>query len=153
MSRYVLMLTLAAALAASADALSGEIYKWTDENGNVHYEDRPTGDSEVERVNIVSRSTDNSAVQASIEARRERVAAREEARVKKAEAAAEAAEAQAELEQRKQRCEQSRARLEAFLRSQRLYREDESGERTYLGEEEILAARAKVQDQINEYCN
>jgi len=153
MSRYALMLTVVVALTASGVALSGEIYKWTDEDGNVHYEDRPTGASAVERVNIVSRSTDGSAVQASIDSRRERVSAREEARTKKAEAQADKAKEQAELENRKQKCDQYRARLENYLQSQRLYREDESGERTYLDEQQILEARNKVQEQIQEFCN
>ena len=33
-----------------------------------------------------------------------------------------------------------------------LAREDEAGERSYLGEDEIMAARAKVEDKIEEYC-
>ena len=153
MSRFSLLLTLTATLIASHAALSGEIYKWVDENGNVHYVDRPSGAPTEERVNIVSRSTDNSSVQASIDARRERVAQREEARAEREEKEAEAAKAQAELEDRKKKCEQYRARLERFLASQRLYREDESGERTYLEENEIIEARNRVQAQIQEYCN
>ena len=62
-------------------ALSGEIYKWTDEDGNVHYEDRPTGD-DVQLV-AVSSNTDNSAVRAGIDARRAREAARADARSKR----------------------------------------------------------------------
>ena len=153
MQRYALMVTVAVALTAGGSALSGEIYKWTDENGNVHYEDRPLGGDATERVNIVSRSTDNSAVKASIDARRERVAARDEARAERAAADAEAAKAEAEAEDRRQKCSEYRARMESYLQSQRLYREDENGERTYLDERQIQEARAKVQDQIQEYCS
>ena len=39
-----------------------------------------------------------------------------------------------------------------FLRSQRLYQEDDTGERQYLSEEETMAARARVEEQIQEYC-
>jgi len=153
MQRYVLMLTVAATLAASGVALSGEIYKWTDEDGNVHYEDRPIGGPSTERVNIVSRSTDGSAVQASIDARRERVAARNEAKTKQAEADAEAAEAEAEAEDRKQKCAEYRARLQTYMQSRRLYREDESGERVYLDEDQMLEARNNAQAQIQKYCD
>lgn len=153
MQRYALMLSVAVALAASGITLAGEIYKWTDENGNVHYEDRPLGGEATQRVNIVSRSTDNAAVQASIDARRDRVAAREEAQAKRAEAETEAAKARAEAEDRQEKCSQYRARLESYLQSQRLYREDENGERTYLDEKQILEARAKVQGKIQEYCD
>ena len=153
MQRYALMITVAVALIAGGTALAGEIYKWTDENGNVHYEDRPLGGEATERVNIVSRNTDHSAVKASIDARRERVAAREEARAGRAAAEAEAAKAQADAEDREQKCADYRARLETYLQSSRLYREDASGERTYLDEKQILEARAKVQEKIQEYCN
>ena len=152
MSRYALMLTVAAVLTASGTALSGEIYKWTDEDGNVHYEDRPLGES-VERVDIVSRSTNSSAVQASVDANSKRMEALRESRAKRAEEKQEADKAAEELQARKQKCEQYRARLESYLQSQRLYREDESGERVYLDESQIMEARAKVQEQIQEYCN
>ncbi len=153
MQRFALMLTVAVTLTASGVALSGEIYKWTDEEGNVHYEDRPLGGAATERVAIVSRSTNNSSVQASIDARRDRMAARDEARAKRSEAETEAAKAEAEAEERKEKCSQYRARLEGYLQSQRLYREDENGERVYLDETQILEARTKVQDKIQEYCN
>lgn len=153
MQRYALMLTVALALTASGVALSGEIYKWVDANGNVHYEDRPIGGPSTERVNIASRSTDSSSVQASIDARRERVAARDEAKAKQAEAESEAAKARAEAEDRQQKCTQYRARLETYLQSQRLYREDESGERVYLDEQQMLDARNKAQEKIQEFCD
>ena len=153
MQRFALMLTVAVTLTASGVALSGEIYKWTDEEGNVHYEDRPLGGEATERVAIVSRATNSSNVQASIDARRDRVAARDEAKAQRAEAESEAAKAQAEAEDRKQKCSQARARMENYLQSQRLYREDENGERSYLDEKQILEARAKAQEKIQEYCD
>jgi len=56
MKHYRLVLTVAmAALMASGMAVAAEIYKWTDTDGNVHYEDRPTGDAVVERLDVVSR--------------------------------------------------------------------------------------------------
>ena len=153
MQRLALMLTVAVALAAGSTALSGEIYKWTDENGNVHYEDRPLGGEGTERVNIVSRSTDNAAVKASIDARRARVAAREEEKANQAAAAADTAKAAEDAEDREQKCSEYRSRMESYLQSQRLYREDANGERTYLDESQIQEARAKVQEKITEYCN
>ena len=72
MMKYQLPITIAcAALMASGLAVAGEIYKWTDDDGNVHYEDRPTGDTEIERLDIVTKNTDNSVVQAQLDANRE----------------------------------------------------------------------------------
>ena len=61
-------------------ALADEIYKWTDADGNVHYEDRPTGGSDVERLTLTTSRTNNSAVQSRVQARRDSEASRREAR-------------------------------------------------------------------------
>ena len=58
----------------------------------------------------------------------------------------------AEKKERAQKCEQYRAQLEAFLRSTRLYQEDGAGDRTYLSDDEVMAARSRVEGQIQEYC-
>ena len=71
MMKYRLPITIAcAALMASGLAVAGEIYKWTDEDGNVHYEDRPVGKTDMEHVDVVSRNTDNTVVQARVDADR-----------------------------------------------------------------------------------
>ena len=61
-------------------------------------------------------------------------------------------EIRAEQQERAEKCQMYRDRLQAFLRSTRLYEEDDGGDRNYLSDEEVLAARAKVEDQIQEYC-
>ena len=140
-----------AALLASGMAMAGEIYKWVDEQGNVHYEDRPIGDGTVERVSVLSRNTDNAAVQARVGAQRtQRAAARQAA----AEAAPETSEEDllAEQQARQAKCQSYRDKLQAFLTAPRMYREDEAGERVYLDEDQILAARADVEAKIQEYC-
>jgi uncharacterized membrane protein YebE (DUF533 family) len=42
--------------------------------------------------------------------------------------------------------------LQKYLTSRRLYRQDENGERVYLDEDETLAARERVEDQVQEFC-
>lgn len=148
--RHLLVFSVAALL-ASGLAVGSEIYKWTDEDGSVHYVDRPTGQPDEQRLDIYSSRTDNAAVVARLQARRE---ARATAEQVASEAPPEMTkeEIRAEQRERQQKCEMYRARLEQFLRSQRLYKEDESGERVYLDEEQTLAARDRVEEQIKEYC-
>jgi hypothetical protein len=147
----LLTVVFVATLLASGLAVAGEIYKWTDDDGNVHYEDRPIGESGMERMEIVSQNTDNSIVQARLDADRE---ARDAARQVASEAPPEMSkeEIRAEQKARQEKCQSYRDRLQAFLRSQRLYEDDDNGDRKYLSEEEITAAREKVQGQIEEYC-
>ena len=149
-SRQLITVSLAALL-ASGLAVAGEIYKWTDDDGNVHYEDRPTGDTQVEHMDVMSSNTDNSIVQARLDANRK---ARDAARQVASEAPPEMTreEVRAEQQKRRDECQKYRDQLQSFLRSQRLYQEDESGDRSYLSEEEVMAARTRVEGQIQEYC-
>lgn len=145
-------------IALSTAAAASEIYKWVDADGNVHYGDRPTGDgiveqNQIERVAIASRRTNPEQVQAGVEARLERDTLKADARATAAEERAEAEKLKAEAEDRAEKCSTYRARLEKFVTSRRLYRVDDDGERNYLDESQMEAARAQVQQQVEEYCS
>ena len=58
-----------------------------------------------------------------------------------------------EREQRQQLCNTYRERLQKFVESRRLYRVDEAGEREYLDEEQVTAARDDMQAKVQEYCS
>ena len=145
---FVMML----AVSAAGMAFANDIYKWTDAQGNVHYGDRPTGDASEERLAISSRPTDPSKVQTRVQAAYEaRAAAKKAAASEPAGPSSE--ELQAQALERQEKCATYKARLQKFLTSHRLYKEDENGERVYLDEDETLAARERVRNQVEEYCN
>jgi len=145
-------LALTLAMTFAGTVFASEIYKWVDEDGSVHYGDRPTGAASEEHLSISSRPTNPAVVQA-------RVVTRLSAQTAKAEAEANAPkgpseeELRAEARDRAEKCSTYRQRLEKFVQSRRLYREDESGERIYLDEEQTQAARERVQNQVEEYCS
>ena len=141
------------ALLCAASAGAGEIYKYTDADGNVHYGDRPTGNPTEERLAIGSRGTDPAAVQARIEAREARDATRAEARAAREEAEEAAAEERSAAADRAAKCEENRMRLQTYTESRRLYREDENGERDYLDDAGREEAIQQVRDLIDEYCS
>jgi len=152
MKRYRLVFTVSvAALLFGGATVAGEIYKWTDDDGNAHYEDRPIADANIERLDITSRSTDNAAIQARQRADSE---ARAAARQVAAEAPKEMSkqEVRAEQEKRQEQCQMYRDRLVQFSRSQRLFEEGDDGERKYLDDAETVAAHNRVQQQIDKYC-
>jgi hypothetical protein len=121
MNRKLLLFILsAAAVATGASAFAGEIYKYVDEDGGVHYLDRPTGESGEERLDVTYSGTNNASVSAQVKQRQDYMAALDDAR-EEAKSRREADEmARAELEQRDARCKQHRARLESYLQSRRL---------------------------------
>ncbi len=146
--RLVIALTTLV-LALGGPALANEIYKWTDDEGNVHYGDRPSGEPTEERVFISYKRTDGAAVQARVAARRENDEIRREAR---ADDARSEEEIRAEREDRKKKCDDYRAKLETLVTSRRLYREDENGERVYLEDNEREDARQRAEELVAEYC-
>ncbi len=150
----ILVLLLAGALCSMAFA--SEIYRWTDPNGNVHYDDRPLS-PDSERLDIRSRSTDTARVQAmALALTSQRIQRAEEEAAEKAKRLAgqpSPDEAKAQAQEKDERCRQYRADLERMMRSRRLYQMDENGERNYLNEEEMAASRARVQAQVEDYCS
>ena len=152
MNRKMLVLVLSAA-ALVTSAFAGEIYKYVDNEGNVHYVDRPSGESGEERLDITYSRTNSAAVRARAEKRRNYMAALSEARSEgKSQREAEA-QARAELDERAAKCQEHRARLETYLQSRRLYRENAAGEREYLNEEQTMEARRRVEEAIQETCS
>jgi len=149
-------LAAAFALVSASGAFASDIYKWTDAEGNVHYGDRAPENVEAERVEIQSRPTNRAQVTARVQARRE---ARE--RLIGEQESQQAQEAGSELspeeqerlaEERAQKCQMYKDRLQTFVQSRRLYRQDENGERVYLNEQEMQAARENVQNKVQEFC-
>ncbi len=121
-----------------SSALAGDIYRYVDDDGGVHYVDRPSGAPDEERLTIASEPTDPAVVRA-------RVAERRQAR-------SDEADAEAASDEQAEKCRDYRERLERYVTSQRLYRENEAGERVYLDEAEREEARARVEELIANDC-
>ena len=149
--RTLLLAVSSAALLAGA-ATASEIYSWVDESGNVHFADRPSTSNAVRRVDIDSMRTDTAAVQARVDARRDARAAADKAAAQTPPGPGKD-ELRNEQNKRQELCQAYRDQLDRFMRSQHLYREDESGKRRYLDEEEKLAAHARVRSNIAEHCD
>ena len=152
MNRKILVLVLSAAALATS-AVAGEIYKYVDDEGNVHYLDRPTGESGEQRLDITYSGTSSEAVSARVQKRRDYMAALDEARSEAQSQREAEAQARAEMEARAAKCQEHRARLESYLQSRRMYRETADGEREYLDEEQMMEARRKVEEAIQETCS
>jgi hypothetical protein len=139
-------------LIAAATTAAGEIYKWTDEEGNVHFEDKPVGEDS-ERVAIQSKRTNTQQVQSASQARAAAAAKAAEEEAAAIPQGPTAEELQARADARAEKCATYRERLQRFVQSRRIYREDENGERVYMTEEEMQEAREKVENQVQEYCS
>lgn len=142
----------ALAITVSTGAVADEIYKWTDQDGNVHYEDRPSGDPSEQRLQFSYNRTSASAVQDRVQGRRDADNTRRDAREEAAAEKRTAAENRAAAEQKLAQCQSYRARLKTMLEARRVYHEDEAGERVYLDEAARAAARTKAEELIKASC-
>lgn len=156
-SKQLLVMIAAAGTLVCGAALASDIYRYVDDDGNVSYGDRPSGEPTEQRMALVSQPTDNAAVQASYNAR---YGASEEEEVNGGigDSVAEEepmtrAQRVAAARERADQCDKYRTQLETLISSRRLFREDAGGERTYLEEAEVQQARDKAQELVVENCD
>lgn len=153
--KQTLILAAAATSLVAGSAVASDIYRYTDEDGTVHYVDRPSGADTEQRLAIASKRSTASASSSRSSQPQTSAAAAPEAS-DEAEAAAKKktrSEKIAEQKEREERCQSYRAKLETMVTSRRLYREGEGGERDYLSDAEIDEARAKAQSLVEENCS
>ncbi len=151
--RLLLVVLATASIGVSISVPADEIYKWTDADGYVHYEDRPAPDAAVERIRLSYNRTDNEAVQERVQARRDAQSQRQKSQETSAAAAEDVAEKQERAETTAKRCKQYRDQLNVMALAAPVYREDENGDRVYLDDAQRDQARAKTERLISEYCS
>ncbi len=145
---------LFATLLLLSQAVSGGIYRWVDENGRVHFSDRPVAE-EAEQVEIRNSTPPSSGREA-------RPATADERRVKqqklldvyrqereeKAEARKKARQEEAE---REKRCAYARDRLQRY-RVSRIYEPQADGGRRFFSDAERETAIANLEKQVRQSC-
>ncbi len=152
------MIALGALLLATPAAwAAGEMYRWVDADGQVHYSDQPppAGAKDIKAIRstgvdpLQSSDSDESAEPSYVEQN----AAFEERQAKKAEERAEAEkEKQAEAE-RKKNCELAKGNYNTVTTGGRVMRVNAQGEREYLTDEEIQKETIEARKTMEEWCN
>jgi hypothetical protein len=151
MLRTLFMLAAAAAWLAAAPAVA-DVYKFKDDKGNVLYTDKPST-LPAERLNIQSQKTDVVAVQA----RQQEEAKRQQDAAKASQQAASQNSSQQQAAQQSatdnaDACTKARQRYDAYMNSQRLYEQGADGQRRYLTDTELDAARASAKASMDVIC-
>lgn len=151
MLRCLTVLTFSA-LILSGTIASADVYKFTDDKGNVLYTDKPAT-LPAERLNVQSQKTDVVAVQARQEAEMKRIQEADRARQQTgAQRADQSAASELTAKDKAERCVKARERYDSYMNSQRLYQAGENGERRYLGDAELTAARNSAKVSMDELC-
>jgi hypothetical protein len=136
-----------------ASAAHADVFKYTDENGNVMYTDRPSL-LPAERLNIRSQRTDTVALEDRAEQEAQETAERNQARQQASQAQSQQRkDAAANTASKAELCAKARQDYLARMNAQRLYEELPGGERRYLTSEEIDATRATAKKAMDDMCN
>lgn len=138
---------MAAACCFALSSQAATLYKWTDENGVVHFSEHPpAGVANVEKVrNHVARG--NSPVQYNAPSTQSEAAETAEAQPTNAEAGQ-----QRDPAVQKARCETARKNLDSLSSFVRIREKDENGELRFLSEEEVAERRQTFKDIVDKEC-
>lgn len=158
MTRLMHVATLLACLAgvSFSASVSAQIYKWTDDQGRVHYGDMPPQSADSQSMNISqgNRAPVSSGSSTSrLESQQQYLQQLDETRAEKAAREAEAEEARQKEETMASMCNQLKAKAtEAAAGGRRMYRYNEAGEREFLNDEQIDIERQRIQDEYRKRC-
>jgi hypothetical protein len=125
-----------------------DIYRSVDENGQVVYSDRPSGDAE--RITVSAAPAAAPAAAGAPAGDGEQTADGDSTVFAEVPREPTPEELAAD---RARNCEYARQMLESYATSHRLYRQGADGEREYLSAEEIDAARARAQSNVAAWCD
>ena len=145
-SKYF-FLTMLVAL-SSATAYAG-VYKWTDEDGKIHYsQTRPSSDIEAESLRIHGRKPQSDSTS-------DTDADKKKAEDKKKEQSDKKQESKLNAENAKNAkavCQTARKRLSIMKSTGRIRERDEKGNVNYLSDKQKKASMKKEQEVIKKFC-
>jgi hypothetical protein len=147
------ILTLVAVLLVVGGAQASEVYKETDAKGTPVYTDRPEV-LPAEKLNVKTQQTDVVEAKKRYDEQMKRYAEADQASSEADKQAADKKKTQQlTAEDRAKRCTDARTRYDSYMNAQRLYEPGATaGERRYLTDAEIDAARANAKKAVDEYC-
>ena len=140
MRRLIILLLLLSPLTSW-----GEIYRWTDASGQVHFGEQPGPGAEAIEVKpqVVER---DAATRQSQERLQKVLDARQQ------EQAASAQKQASKTAKRNQECAKLRQTMENLGRDGRYFSESSTGERSYYSDQQIAAARSQAASQFAAHC-
>lgn len=151
MLRPLLPLALTATILLANIAVA-DVYKYTDQRGNIQYTDKPPT-LPAERMSVQTQKTDAGVVQARQQEEMKRMQDADHARQQTSTQHSDAQEAtQLTAKDKAERCTKARERYDKYMNSQKLFEQQPGGERRYLSSEELDAARASAKASMDVMC-
>ncbi len=152
-SSHALLLISALTLVLMASPTdAGTIYKWIDEQGDVHYSSDKPADAPAERIRVNTEKTGNVAGQQALAAEQKKIADQAKA-IKEKGIPAQPPVPALPLKEVKQRCQQARDSLARIEAHGQMRIRDKKGNFTYATDETKQQHIAKAKKEIAEYCH
>ncbi|VAW84702.1 hypothetical protein MNBD_GAMMA18-1929 [hydrothermal vent metagenome] len=126
-------------------AVAGEVYKWVDEEGNVHFGDRPQPNVKAETVKI-DKHTPDQHYRDRMQSIKQNAESRREASVEKK------VEQQKLSEQNTSRCQDAKRRLYPLKQKIRVFNYDDAGERKYIDDEDRTSKIKALEAIVKASC-
>ncbi len=147
-------LPLVVLLAVADSAPAAKVYKWVDENGNVHFGDRPAG-NDAQELEIKTREPAAPAPTPGLPLRPSQVRTSisdvmEEERLRRKDAREKEKQAR---ESRQRNCVLARDKLRSYEESDYLYDIDSEGNRRVLNDAQRKAAEDAARDDVTRFCS
>lgn len=130
-------------------ATHASIYKWVDDEGNVHYSQQKPQNIKTEKMIVNSRAPENSSTYSKPSLKKkeeEKQATDKEGKAAVSEKPEKSAEERASL------CKQSQDNLQALLSRGRIRQKDAQGNVSYMSEEHKQQRIKREQDRVKENC-
>jgi len=127
-----------------------ETYRWVDDSGQVHYEDRQKGAKSHPIKPYATPDTTQPAPQERMEKTRRLLNAYRLERQQKRE---QQAEQQAAKEKRIKNCNRARDDVRRYNAFRRIYNLDQDGKRVYLSDQERVSLLQRSQDKVAHWCS
>lgn len=147
--RLIAMAAVLAGLVAVSSAAADGVYKWVDEQGKVHYGDRPPADAAANQVEIEDRPAPSGDDAARREKARRLLNAIE---TERAQNKAAAAREQARSARRERNCAIAKRRVDILQRANSVSITGDDGQRRYLDDEERAAALVRARKLVQDWC-
>jgi len=143
------IIVLACALAL-APLVSAQMYKYVDKNGKTVYTDQPPPEADPKAMRIPSSATGAAPAPGKTAVQQDK--GLQKGREKAGESAKKAEEKEAYAKAQEERCVSAKAAYDQYSLGGRITRMNEKGEKEFLGDAEIDAARERSRQQMEQAC-
>lgn len=151
-NRLAIQLAFGLSIILSSSLCFAGIYKWTDEQGNVHYGQEKPMNKSAEKMNVQMHAPRDASSYKRPGAKDDSKTPETEKKDETAEKQKKAPETAAEKKRRLAACAQARKNLATMKSSGRVRSKDKDGNTSYLSDEQKQARMKSTQDLVTKHC-